>query len=421
MRSVADIPPGDDAGDELSGISPELVLVDPELARLVRERETPPGVPALPPPRRTPTLRLVPAPAVEPGIVPRPSTGTPLPPEPAEEPEPEPKGPSIVDAEPVTSAPPPPPPPPAAPAAPPPVTTAVDVAERVVDAEPARAVDPPRRPIPAPLAEPARRPSESLPPGQARHAAEALASAASAPVMPHPVKRTSVAPRPARAPRPKGRGRRIFALLAGIAAASVAVLALLQLTGGPTEPSRTAAGPRATSPAAGARHAASKPKPAPKPAATPSRSKAKAKASASAKSSAPAKPKAAASKATAKPAAKPKAAAPKATAKPKPKAAATAPAAGSTSPAGGSGAPAATRRFAWAPVAGAIGYHVELFRGAERVLVKETKEPVLELGQTWRYQGRTLTLTPGEYRWYVWSVTKSGRATQAVVQAKLTV
>ena len=38
MRSVADIPPGDDADDELSGISPELVLVDPELSRRVRPR-----------------------------------------------------------------------------------------------------------------------------------------------------------------------------------------------------------------------------------------------------------------------------------------------------------------------------------------------------------------------------------------------
>src|SRR6188472_4041304 len=38
MRSVADIP-GDDLEDDLSGISPELVLIDPELARLVRERQ----------------------------------------------------------------------------------------------------------------------------------------------------------------------------------------------------------------------------------------------------------------------------------------------------------------------------------------------------------------------------------------------
>ncbi len=55
------------------------------------------------------------------------------------------------------------------------------------------------------------------------------------------------------------------------------------------------------------------------------------------------------------------------------------------------------------------------------MLAQETTEPVLELGSTWRYEGRTVRLTPGTYRWYVWPVTKSGRATQAVVQAKLTV
>ena len=53
------------------------------------------------------------------------------------------------------------------------------------------------------------------------------------------------------------------------------------------------------------------------------------------------------------------------------------------------------------------------------MLAKETKEPILELGPSWRYEGRLVQLSPGTYRWYVWPVTKSGRATQAVVQAKL--
>ncbi len=79
------------------------------------------------------------------------------------------------------------------------------------------------------------------------------------------------------------------------------------------------------------------------------------------------------------------------------------------------------RRFAWAPVAGAIGYHVELFKGTNRVLAKETTDPVLEIGQSWRYEGRTNRLTPGSYRWYVWPVTKGGRSTRAVVQATLDV
>ncbi len=70
MTSVADIP--GDADDDLSGISPELVLVDPELARLVRERE-----PALLP--APPTLRLIPAkvPEPEPPVVSEPEAPLP--------------------------------------------------------------------------------------------------------------------------------------------------------------------------------------------------------------------------------------------------------------------------------------------------------------------------------------------------------
>jgi hypothetical protein len=150
--------------------------------------------------------------------------------------------------------------------------------------------------------------------------------------------------------------------------------------------------------------ARSKPKPAAtKPAATQKRSGAKT--STKPKTTATAKPK---TQASVKPKPKTTTARPKAAATP-PKKAAAAP------------APAETRRFAWAPVDGAVGYHVELFRGNDRVLAKDTKEPVLELAPSWRYQGRTVTLTPGEYRWYVWPVTASGRGTQAVVQAKLTV
>ena len=75
MTSVADIP--DDADDDLSGISPELVLVDPELARLVRERQPVPATPAL---TRASSLRLVraiePTEETEAPIVPRPSPRT---------------------------------------------------------------------------------------------------------------------------------------------------------------------------------------------------------------------------------------------------------------------------------------------------------------------------------------------------------
>ena len=83
--------------------------------------------------------------------------------------------------------------------------------------------------------------------------------------------------------------------------------------------------------------------------------------------------------------------------------------------------PPAPRRFSWAPVENAVAYHVELFRGADRILARETTKPVLDLGESWRHEGRLVRLTPGTYRWYVWPVTSSGRAAQAVVQARLTV
>jgi hypothetical protein len=83
--------------------------------------------------------------------------------------------------------------------------------------------------------------------------------------------------------------------------------------------------------------------------------------------------------------------------------------------------PPAPRRFSWAPVENAVAYHVELFRGADQILARETTKPVLDLGESWRHEGRLVRLTPGTYRWYVWPVTSSGRAAQAVVQARLTV
>jgi hypothetical protein len=79
------------------------------------------------------------------------------------------------------------------------------------------------------------------------------------------------------------------------------------------------------------------------------------------------------------------------------------------------------KRFAWAPVAGAVGYRFELFRGDKQVLEVQTKAPAYELGSHWRHAGRTETLTTGDYRWYVWPVLASGPAKTAVVQARLTV
>jgi hypothetical protein len=102
--------------------------------------------------------------------------------------------------------------------------------------------------------------------------------------------------------------------------------------------------------------------------------------------------------------------------KPKPK-----PKPRASKPAGTTPVAPEPRRFAWAPVAGAVSYHVELFRGNDRVLVTDTKEPVLELGPTWRHEGRLMRLEKGSYRWYVWSVSESGRDPRAIVQATLSV
>ena len=87
-------------------------------------------------------------------------------------------------------------------------------------------------------------------------------------------------------------------------------------------------------------------------------------------------------------------------------------------------APAATpepRRFAWAPVDGAVGYRFELFRGNEQVLEVRTKTPAYELAGQWRHAGKTERLSPGGYKWYVWPVFSSGPASAAVVQANLSI
>jgi hypothetical protein len=428
MTSVADIP--GDADDDLPEISPELVLVDPELARIMRERQPAGG-------RRAavvPTLRLLPA--VDDGeapIVPRASEADEAPAS-----EPIPVDEVVADAELTAER--------ARDADPTPGPSALahDVVEestalvptapvvpatpRVVEAEPARVVAPAAEepavrtatPAPAAATEVVSAVAGTSPP-----AGLALPAA-----MPHPIARPERerSQRPSRQGAPKGRGRGALAFVAAVAAASVATLGILNLSGGSSStPKPTAAisgGPSSGAAAAAkaktvTRKDAAKPKVVPKPKAT-------AKAKVVAKPKAVPKP-----KATAKPkvVAKPKTTStPTATTKPKPKT--TSPKATTSGPPAKPASKAKAqpaspkpalepRRFAWAPVDGATSYHVELFRGADRVLAKETTQPILELGPSWRYEGKTVQLTPGSYRWYVWPVTKSGRATQAVVQAKL--
>jgi hypothetical protein len=83
--------------------------------------------------------------------------------------------------------------------------------------------------------------------------------------------------------------------------------------------------------------------------------------------------------------------------------------------------PSFARRFAWAPLAGAVGYHVELFRGPARVFAADTRRPTIEIPASWTHAGRKETLRAGAYRWYVWSVGPEGRAARALVQAELIV
>jgi hypothetical protein len=77
------------------------------------------------------------------------------------------------------------------------------------------------------------------------------------------------------------------------------------------------------------------------------------------------------------------------------------------------------RRFAWAPVEGASGYHVELFRGATLVLARQTVDPDVVIAPRWRFAGKVEEFEPGFYRWYVWPVVSGLRASQAIVQARL--
>jgi hypothetical protein len=120
------------------------------------------------------------------------------------------------------------------------------------------------------------------------------------------------------------------------------------------------------------------------------------------------------------PAAAPPAASPPAPAAPKPKP--VAPKASTPPPAAPVPAAGGTRTLAWAPVTGASGYQVELFRGSRRVLSERTRETRLDVGSSWRHEGKTYSLEPGSYWWYVWPVLKDGtRGGVATVRARLVI
>jgi len=83
--------------------------------------------------------------------------------------------------------------------------------------------------------------------------------------------------------------------------------------------------------------------------------------------------------------------------------------------------PPQSRRFAWAPVDNASGYHVEFFRGSSRVLARNTHQSQITIPAEWGFDGRRESLVPGEYRWYVWPIISGRRAARAIVQAELAV
>jgi hypothetical protein len=56
----------------------------------------------------------------------------------------------------------------------------------------------------------------------------------------------------------------------------------------------------------------------------------------------------------------------------------------------------------WDAVRGAGYYHVQLFRGAKRILGAWPSGPELALPAAWRWAGHRYRLSPGRYHWYVW-------------------
>jgi hypothetical protein len=56
----------------------------------------------------------------------------------------------------------------------------------------------------------------------------------------------------------------------------------------------------------------------------------------------------------------------------------------------------------WKKVKRASYYNVQLYLGRTKVLSTWPRKPSLQLPQTWHYRGKSYTLVPGHYRWYVW-------------------
>jgi hypothetical protein len=59
-------------------------------------------------------------------------------------------------------------------------------------------------------------------------------------------------------------------------------------------------------------------------------------------------------------------------------------------------------QFRWVKTTDAAYYNLQLFRGDEKVLSVWPDAASYTLPRSWRYLGRSHTLTSGTYRWYVW-------------------
>ena len=56
----------------------------------------------------------------------------------------------------------------------------------------------------------------------------------------------------------------------------------------------------------------------------------------------------------------------------------------------------------WVPAAKADYYNLQLYRNGTKVLSIWPSTNHYLLTGTWKFEGKTLKLVPGSYRWYVW-------------------
>lgn len=58
--------------------------------------------------------------------------------------------------------------------------------------------------------------------------------------------------------------------------------------------------------------------------------------------------------------------------------------------------------LAWSVVPKATYYNVQLYKDGKKILTAWTRQPKFRLEKSWTFEGRTYSLKPGVYRWFVW-------------------